>query len=187
MANQGDSSDAYRSLFGSLVPRRSLLEELDPANRSNPPQRSGLLGGLLGSPPPARPFGLLGDLGATSPPTHSLGLLGRLSPEVVPAPAPTKRRTFFSFHYADVMRVNNVRNSGEFKTSSQTSGRAVEGFYDGSLWESRKLEGPEAIKNLIRSGVHNTSAVCVLAEVKRGRVDGCDTRSRGLSLMVEGC
>jgi hypothetical protein len=165
MANQDDSSNSHRGLFGSLVPRKSLLEEFDLASRSKPPQRSGLLGGLLGSgsPPPARQFGLLGDLGSTSPPARSLGLLGGLSPDVVPAPAATKRKAFFSFHYADVMRVNNVRNSGEFKTGSQSSGRAVEGFYDGSLWERRKLEGPEAIKNLIRNGVHNTSAVCVLA------------------------
>lgn len=179
-----DDSDGHRTLLGSFVPRRSLLEELYLANRSNAPQRSVLLGGLLGSSPPARPFGLLGDLGSTSPPARSPGLLGGLSPDVVPAPAPTKRKAFFSFHYADVMRVNNVRNSGEFKTSSQSSGRAIEGFYDGSLWERRKLEGPEAIKNLIRNGVHNTSAVCVLAgsetwsrrwvryEIARAIVDG---------------
>jgi hypothetical protein len=35
-------------------------------------------------------------------------------------------------------------------------------FYDSSLWESRKLEGPDAVKRLIREGVQYTSAVCVL-------------------------
>jgi len=35
-------------------------------------------------------------------------------------------------------------------------------FYDSSLWESRKLEGDEAVKRLIREGVEYTSAVCVL-------------------------
>jgi hypothetical protein len=38
----------------------------------------------------------------------------------------------------------------------------MRGFYDGSLWESRKAEGDEAIKTLIREGVQYTSAVCVL-------------------------
>ena len=163
MANQGDSSDAYRSLLGSFVPRRSLLEALDVSSQSNTPQRLGLRGGLFEPRPPTRPFGLLGDLRTTSPPAPTLGLLRGLAPDVVPAPVPTKRRSFFSFHYADVMPVNNVRNSGEFKSPSQTSGRGVEGFYDASLWESRKRAGPEAIKSLIRNGVHNTSAVCVLA------------------------
>jgi len=43
-------------------------------------------------------------------------------------------------------------------------------FYDSSLWESRKLEGPESLKQLIRDGVNNTSAICVLV--------GSDTWSR---------
>lgn len=73
-----------------------------------------------------------------------------------------KRRVFFSFHYADIMRVNNVRMAGEFAKSSSDSGRDVEGFYDNSLWESRQRDGEEAIRNLIRDGVKNSSAVCVL-------------------------
>lgn len=77
-------------------------------------------------------------------------------------PQTTKRRTFFSFHYADIMRVNVVRNSGEFAQSAQQRGRHIEGYYDGSLWESKKLQGDDALRNLIRTGVENTSAVCVL-------------------------
>jgi hypothetical protein len=57
-------------------------------------------------------------------------------------------------------------------------------FYDSSLWESRKLEGDEAEKRLIRDGVCYTSAVCVLAgsdtwerrwvryEIARAIIDG---------------
>jgi hypothetical protein len=57
-------------------------------------------------------------------------------------------------------------------------------FYDSSLWESRMLEGDEAIKRLIREGVCYTSAVCVLAgsgtwerrwvryEIARAIIDG---------------
>jgi hypothetical protein len=95
-----------------------------------------------------------------------------------------KRRTFFSFHYADIMRVNVVRNSGEFAKSALEAGRNIEGYYDGSLWESRKRQGDESLKELIRTGVKNTSAVCVLVgtetwqrrwvkyEIARSVIDG---------------
>lgn len=70
-----------------------------------------------------------------------------------------KRRVFFSFHYNDIMRVNNVRNAWKIDHPDTPSMRS---FYDSSLWESRKLDGPEALKRLIREGVANTSAICVL-------------------------
>ena len=76
---------------------------------------------------------------------------------------PRKRNVFFSFHYADIMRVNNVRMSQEFQGNALTGGgRSIQGFYDYSLWESRKTQGAEAIKRLIKDGVDRTSAVCVL-------------------------
>ena len=82
-------------------------------------------------------------------------------------PPPKKRRVFFSFHYADIMRVNNVRLSQEFQGGTLLgggrAGREISGFYDFSLWESKRLEGPESLKRLIRDGVQNTSAICVLA------------------------
>jgi MTH538 TIR-like domain (DUF1863) len=71
----------------------------------------------------------------------------------------TKRKVFFSFHYDDIMRVNNVRNAWKI---NHPDSLLVRSFYDSSLWESRKLEGDEAVKRLIREGVQNTSAVCVL-------------------------
>jgi hypothetical protein len=79
--------------------------------------------------------------------------------------SPTKRRVFFSFHYADIMRVNNVRKCHEFGFGTLLGGpgRGYEGFYDSSLWEKRRLEGPDSLKNLIRDGVKNSSAVCVLS------------------------
>ena len=85
-----------------------------------------------------------------------MSMLGSLAPQI------KKRNVFFSFHYADIMRVNNVRNSGKFKTAPGGSGRTIEGYYDRSLWESRRLEGEDSLKNLIRTGVQNTSAICVL-------------------------
>lgn len=71
----------------------------------------------------------------------------------------TKRRVFFSFHYNDIMRVNNVRNAWKI---THPDSPAMRSFYDSSLWESKKLEGDEPVKRLIREGVDYTSAVCVL-------------------------
>jgi|ERR1019366_3807294 MTH538 TIR-like domain (DUF1863) len=87
-------------------------------------------------------------------------LLGSLAP-------PIKRKAFFSFHFDDVMRVNVVRNAWKI---SHPDNALMRSFYDSSLWESRKLEGPESLKQLIRDGVNNTSAICVLV--------GSDTWSR---------
>ncbi|MCZ8324769.1 MAG: TIR domain-containing protein [Sphingomonadaceae bacterium] len=70
-----------------------------------------------------------------------------------------KRKAFFSFHYDDIMRVNIVRNAWKIIHPDSAFMRS---FYDSSLWEARKLEGAESIKSLIRNGVNNTSAVCVL-------------------------
>ena len=81
--------------------------------------------------------------------------------------APIKRKVFFSFHYNDIMRVNNVRKVWSI---DHPDAQSMRGFYDASLWEGRKLEGPEALKRLIREGVEQTSAICVLI--------GADTWSR---------
>jgi hypothetical protein len=72
---------------------------------------------------------------------------------------PVKRKAFFSFHYDDIMRVNNVRNAWKINHPDSPLNRS---FYDSSLWESKQLTDPEQIKRLIREGVQYTSAVCVL-------------------------
>ena len=56
-------------------------------------------------------------------------------------------------------RVNVVRNAWKIDHPDNTLMRS---FQDSSLWESRKLEGDDAVKRLIREGVEYTSAVCVL-------------------------
>ena len=66
------------------------------------------------------------------------------------------RKVFFSFHYADIMNANIVRNSGQFKLTPET------GFYDASLWERTKTQGDAAIKSLIDQGLNNTSVTCFL-------------------------
>jgi hypothetical protein len=57
------------------------------------------------------------------------------------------------------MRVNVVRNAWKI---THPDNALMRSFYDSSLWESRKLEGDDAVKRLIREGVEYTSAVCVL-------------------------
>ena len=66
------------------------------------------------------------------------------------------RKVFFSFHYADIMNANIVRNSGQFKPSSET------GFYDASLWEDAQTKGAPAIQRLIDQGLENTGVTCFL-------------------------
>jgi hypothetical protein len=116
-----------------------------------------LLGGLtnIGSQStPAPATNSLASLITSFEPTRTpLTLLGSLY-----APA-IKRKAFFSFHYDDIMRVNVVRNAWKIKHPDSALMRS---FQDSSLWESRKLEGPDAVKRLIRDGVKYTSAVCVL-------------------------
>lgn len=89
---------------------------------------------------------------------QALGSLG--APRYrAPAPAHTNRRAFFSFHFDDILRVNNVRKAFQFVEDGKD---ATPRFFDSSLWEEKKLTNPEAIKNLIRYGVGHTSVVCVL-------------------------
>lgn len=171
---------------------RALIEALDPRPPQNalatwclhqppapkPPTQAlnflALAQALAPAPkPPENNLGALFALGSQSSgnalgrvppnlPGNSLPLnfLGSLSAPQFPATyTPKRRKTFFSFHYADVFRVNNVRNA--FKIYNPPTSANLT-FFDSSLWESRKLEGDEALKRMIREGVQNTSVVCVL-------------------------
>lgn len=74
--------------------------------------------------------------------------------------APVKRRVFFSFHYQnDIWRVNQVRNSWKYQHEAT---RESEGFFDASLWESSQRRNPDSLKDLIRTGMENTSVTAVL-------------------------
>jgi hypothetical protein len=80
-------------------------------------------------------------------------------PQIRHRPLQIKRRAFFSFHFVDSFRVNNVRQAWKIDHPDSASMRS---FLDSSLWEARKLESADAIKRLITAGVKYTSAVCVL-------------------------
>lgn len=67
------------------------------------------------------------------------------------------RFVFFSFAYDDVknFKVNVVRNSWLHKNKETT-------FVDGSIWEKSKTKGDAFLKNLIETGLKNTSVTVVL-------------------------
>lgn len=66
------------------------------------------------------------------------------------------RRVYFSFHYDDIWKVNQIRNS------HIVEGCTAAGFMDASLWERVKRRGDAAIKRAIDQGLENTSVTCVL-------------------------
>ncbi len=68
------------------------------------------------------------------------------------------RKVFFSFHYDDVTRANVVRNCDVITRQYQTGVR----FYDKSLWEEAKKQGPVAIKRMINGALEGSSVTCLL-------------------------
>ena len=133
------------------------------------PPRNALAGLCTPPPPPVFGGGLLDNLIAPRP-TFGRGLLADLiAPPVRPITPPppvvptVKRKAFFSFHYDDVVRVNVVRNAWKINHRDSATMRS---FFDSSLWEAKKINNENAIKELIRYGVRSTSAVCVLVGSK---------------------
>jgi hypothetical protein len=160
----GTYGSGLAGMFGSLAPPALTKPSFNAlANLASPPP-------FFAPSPPAPAFG--------SSPFNALYTPTAKPKPVVPE---TKRKAFFSFHFDDVMRVNNVRNVWKIDHPDSSSNRS---FYDSSLWESRKRVGPEGIKQLIRVGVLRTSTVCVLAgsmtwdrrwvryEIARAIIDG---------------
>lgn len=68
------------------------------------------------------------------------------------------RKVFFSFHYDDVTRANEVRNSDKIKRKYQEG----VGFEDKSLWEKAKKQGSTTLKRMINEGLYGSSVTCVL-------------------------
>jgi MTH538 TIR-like domain (DUF1863) len=94
------------------------------------------------------------------------------------------RGAFFSFHYSrDIWRANVVRNC--WLTHAD---REAAGFWDGSLWEKTKLEGRQAIHDLIDDGLFNTSVTVVLIGAQTSTREYVtyeieESRSRGKGLL----
>jgi hypothetical protein len=66
------------------------------------------------------------------------------------------RNVYFSFHYADIWKVNQIRNSGV------VFGAKSAGFSDGSLWEEAEAKHDSALRRLIAEGLEGTSVTAVL-------------------------
>jgi hypothetical protein len=83
-------------------------------------------------------------------------------------PEPTKRKVYFAFRFADIMRVNNVRQSGKVGMDEEKNPRD---FYDRSQWEQRSISHPESLKRLMLEAIQHSSVVCVLVgtDTWRGR------------------
>ena len=67
------------------------------------------------------------------------------------------RRTFFSFHYKYIWKVNQIRSM------INIIGTSAAGFQDASLWEEANKKGDKEIKRMIDNALENTSVtvVCV--------------------------
>jgi hypothetical protein len=66
------------------------------------------------------------------------------------------RSVYFSFHYDDIWKVNQIRHSG-LVVGSQSAG-----FQDSSLWEKAKTKNRRALEDLIEDGLNGTSVTAVL-------------------------
>jgi hypothetical protein len=99
------------------------------------------------------------------PPRSSMGsVFGSLAPAnaLLPAvrpPQPAKRMAYFAFDFDDVMRVNNVRQSGKIGYRIMPRSR---GFLDRSVWESRNINTAPGLKQLMQGAMKFSSVVCVL-------------------------
>ncbi len=65
------------------------------------------------------------------------------------------RRTFFSFDYRYIWKVNQIRNIPNI------TGVAAAGFADASIWEEAKKKSAAAIKRMIDDALKNTTVTVV--------------------------
>ncbi len=144
-------------ILRALDPNRklgSLAEHLGLANNPNPFAPRPGLGGLF-NPAPATPTSAL-DPRSMPLPVPRLPTTTQPAPVAIPE---VKRKVYFAFSFGDIVRVNNVRQVGKV---GQRESRNARSFYDRSIWERRSIRNDEGLKNLMRNGVKNSSAVCVL-------------------------
>lgn len=153
---------APRPTFGSLLGNTDFGSLFDPPPPSKPASPLAGLFAAFGEPSTA-PTNALSGLIAPRVPNRLADLvappMAPKRPAPIYAPATIKRKGFFSFHYADIIRVNNVRNAWKINAPGREDKRQ---FFDRSLWESVQRKNPEGLKNLIRTGMVHASAVCVL-------------------------
>lgn len=75
------------------------------------------------------------------------------------------RKVFFSFHYADILLVSQIRNSWRIRPGADT-----QPFHDRAEWERVKRQSPNTIKTWIDNQLKGSSVTVVLV--------GADTSNR---------
>ena len=154
-----DSASILDQLLRGVKQDRSTGEKgglLDPTSLSGTrPGSNGLLG-------------LLNELERAFPPPSTQNALAAVfaprplptMPAPFPAPQPVRRKVFFSFHYDDVCRTVQVRQSWRFRPGWSNPS---DNFYDKSLWEASRTENEQYLKGLIRRAMTGSTVTCVLA------------------------
>jgi hypothetical protein len=72
---------------------------------------------------------------------------------------PIERLSYFAFDFDDIIRVNNVRQSG--KIGPRVNGNS-RGFKDRSIWDKSNAKTNDGLKGVMRRGVNGSGVVCVL-------------------------
>src|SRR5262245_59730235 len=111
---------------------------------------------LLFTPPASTPSSTRHALAAAllAPPIPAVRKIPRLA-----KPLEQQRMVYFAFSFADIMRVNNVRQNGKISAPEVNKRRQ---FKDRSIWQSRYINTDEGLKSLMRNGIKLSSTVCVL-------------------------
>lgn len=153
-----------RNFLGSDY--NSLLDALQ--RQTTPPLQPNILPEIFGQPGrlPAQPTGGLDSLfglaeALVKPPPRRNALQDVFGAQPLPTlPAEVRRKLFFSFHYDDVRRTVQVRQSWRFRSGWS---RPSDNFYDKSLWEKSRSENEAHLKSMIRRSMAGSTATCVLA------------------------
>jgi hypothetical protein len=82
-----------------------------------------------------------------------------IEPRGIGAYAKKSRNVFYSFHFDDVKRVNQVRLCDQFRATDKDTPRVR----DRSLWETAKRLNSSALTSMVDKALEGTSVTCVLA------------------------
>ncbi|MGZ4869681.1 MAG: TIR domain-containing protein [Halobacteriota archaeon] len=113
---------------------------------------------------------ILGSFGKekpVEPPSPAMGSIfgSSLAPSsllpVTPVirPEPVRRMAYFAFDFDDLMRVNNVRQTGKIGFRVMPRSR---GFLDRSVWEASKAFTDRGLKEMMQRASKFSSVACVI-------------------------
>jgi hypothetical protein len=143
---------AAAMLEKSRRPRNALADFLDTPQQPSTSALANYLGTLT-MPTRANSAGMFGN-----PYPSNLGF-PNAGGRGIGAYAKKSRNVFYSFHFEDVRRVNQIRLCDQFRDADRDTPRVR----DRSLWETSKKLNPAALTSMIDKGLDGTSVTCVLA------------------------